>query len=186
MEIDSIRESWQAQPAALATFTATMVRRKAKTQVRDIWLDATFNGAGVAALGAVLLGAAILGDTLVCRIGFAMAGAGYWYTAFRLLRASRLPAGPSAADLYSCITFYRANLEKLRDRSASVFWWSILPSAPGIVLALIGWELSSPAEWTVVVRLATAWLGINILFWRANSKAAARYQKEIRLLDDVG
>jgi hypothetical protein len=160
MEIDSIRESWQAQPEALATLTAKLVRLKAKSMLLTVWRRAAIDVVGMAALGTALLATAVVSETWMCRIGCALAGAGYCYTSYRLLRGSILPASPEGTDLRSCIHFYRANLELLRDRAATVFWWVILPSAPGVVLALTGWAISTTSEWTLVARVAVAWGGL--------------------------
>lgn len=182
MGTDSIRTSWQAQPAALAALTSKLLRRKAWLQAWRLRVSGIISVVMLGALGFALVATAFVSETWLCRVGCALAGFGYLYTTYRLFRLAMVSASPTDVALQSCIAFYRAGLERRRDAMASSLSWGILPSTPGVVLALLGWIISSPGQWVSVAGVAAFWAGVNLANWRACTRQAAELDDEIELL----
>jgi DNA-binding CsgD family transcriptional regulator len=183
MNVDDIRSSWQAQPAALATFTSTLLRRKAWLQAWKVKLTAIVDVVLIGAFGIMLLATAYVSETWLCRVGCVLAGSGYLYTAYRRFSMAAIPARPADAALQSCIAFYRANLNRRRDAADNWLSWVGLPSAPGVVLALLGWVTSSPGQWMSVSGVAAFWVGFNLAAWRVSTRQCGEIRAELALLD---
>ena len=136
-------------------------------------------------LSLLLLATAWVSDAWLCRLGCALAGVGYFYTTLRLFRMALVTAYPVNVTLQSSLAFYSDSLRQRRDSLANCFSWGILPSAPGVVLALLGWILTSPGQWMSVAGVAAFWAGINLANWRACLRQAAQLDDDIELLDSA-
>jgi hypothetical protein len=185
MGTDSIRSSWQAQPVALAALTSKLLRRKAWLQAWRLRVSAVVSVVMLGGFGLALVATAYVSETWLCRVGCALAGFGYIYTTHRVFRLALVSASPADVALQSCLDFYRAGLQRQRDAMASCLSWGILPSAPGVVLALLGWIISSPGQWVSVAGVAALWAAVNLANWRVCTRQAAELHDEIELLDAV-
>ncbi|MFN0165884.1 MAG: hypothetical protein ACKV22_05575 [Bryobacteraceae bacterium] len=182
---DDIRTSWQSQPPVLPPLTSSLLRRTAlwfvwRSRTRDI-LDLTFLAAQVVFFAA----AAAVGEVLLCRIGCALIAAGGSYTVYQQYRRGWMRSLPSDCAATRCLPFYRSQLIRRRDMGRSFLFWGALPWAPGVVLGALGWFLSAPREWLVPAGMVAFWLGVQFMLWDGNTRAAARLQKEIDLLDEA-
>jgi hypothetical protein len=167
---------------------ADTIKRLQRQSSLQAWKVRVSGGISVIMLGGIsllLFATAWISDTWLCRIGCALAAAGYFYTTLHLFKMALVTAYPANVALHSSLAFYRDRLKLRRDALASCFNWGILPSAPGVVLALLGWVLTSPAQWSSVAAVAAFWAGINLANWRACSRQAAQLHDEIELLDAV-
>ena len=148
MNADSIRSEWQAS-------SPEPVRGRFRLRRWWVRFEALVNLAGLTALGLALLATALVSETLLCRLGCALSGIGFLYTAYRHARIATLPNRSQA-----CLEYYRQNLERMRDHHATHFRWGLLPPSTGIAIALLGWWISEPAQWVSVVGVAAFWSGM--------------------------
>lgn len=180
MQREEMQALWQNQPAALTELTSSLVRRTASSfrwrkRAIALWEVALFLG-GAAVWSAV----SWVSETPLCRWGCAMMAAGNLYGVFQLLRIGWLLTQSSAAD---CLTFYGGNLNRWAAFRANVFWWGILPSAPGVALAWTGWVWSSPGQRWEAIAVGLFWLAMQYLIWMAETQGAARLRKEADLVE---
>lgn len=181
---DEIRETWQDQPLVLSPLTSNLLRRQAlsfvwRARARDV-LDLVFLVAQIL----FFITAAAFGEVFLCRAGCALIALGGSYTVSQLYRCGWMRSLPPDCGA-ACLAFYRRQLVRRRDMARNFLSWGVLPWAPGVLLGALGWLVASPREWVVPAGMVAFWAGAQFILWDVNSRAAARLQKEVDLVDEA-
>jgi hypothetical protein len=93
---------------------------------------------------------------------------------------------PSDLALTSALEFHRVELEKQRDLLRSVWWWYLLPFAPGILVLEIGQALARPERTSRIIVFGIVMFLLAVGVYALNWRAAARMQRRIdRLKENV-
>ncbi len=132
---------------------------------------------------------AFAADGVIARAGAALIALATIYVCWRLHHLARAAAHDERSAAASWAQFHRSELVRQRDALRSVWRWYLGPLAPGLVLFWIGAGLAPSSEAPMLVRLATAALGLGVgaaLFYAigvANARAADSLQREIEAID---
>jgi hypothetical protein len=190
MPDNDMREAWQAQGLGVAPVTLEELHRKSgrfRSRIARRNLREYLAAAVVAAWFGY--GAWRAGDP-VMRAGDALVVLGDFYVAFELHRRASASPVQGALAWLSCMEFHRTQLARQRDALASVWKWYLGPFLPGLAV-LLGQGCLNGFRHSATIGLVTLIpLGfVALLLWgvgRLNRKAAARIQKQIDALDELG
>jgi len=179
---DDVRNTWQTQTPVMTPLTSSLLRRAARRFDRKSRRGGLFDLVGFVALVLFFCVVACWGEVTLCRIGCALIAIGISYSAYHRIRGGWMDWLPSERAT-GCLSFYRAQLTRRRDLSQSFPRWGILPSAPGVVLASLGWIRADPQRWVDAVGPVLFWTGLQIALYCHNDAEVARAQREIDLLE---
>jgi hypothetical protein len=127
---------------------------------------------------------ALVSETLPCRIGCAWLSLGTLVPCYAIYHCVGFRGLPEERGLAASLRFYRANLVRSRDSCANPLYSTMLAQAPGAVLGIAGWILSSPEHWFNAAEVGLFFVGLTLATWRIGQREAARLQREIDLLLD--
>jgi hypothetical protein len=136
---------WQAQTKELDPVTLAHIHAKAVTFEKQVHLRTACGylamGFGIVAASA---SAALLPKlSLLMRAGEVCLVLGLVFSAWQLFKRTAPQSLPLLGE--SLIDTYRRQLVRQRDAARSEFWWSILPTLPGLALVFVGIWLKGPA-----------------------------------------
>lgn len=119
----------------------------------------------------------------VIKIASAMIILGVAYAMLQLHRRASALKPDAAATAETAVSFHRAQLERQRKSSASVWFWYLGPMAPGLALFILGPSLvHNDWNWGDLWRAlicAAVFAGV----WALNWTTARRLRREIEKLD---
>jgi hypothetical protein len=136
---------WQAQKKELDPVTLAHIHAKAVNFEKQVHLRTATNylaiGFGIVAASA----AAALLPRLpwLMRAGEILMVLGLVFVAWQLFRRTAPQSLPLLGE--SLMDTYRRQLIRQRDAARTEFWWSILPTVPGLLLMFVGIWLKGPA-----------------------------------------
>jgi hypothetical protein len=91
---------------------------------------------------------------------------------------------PSDLALTSALDFYRVQLERQRDLSRGVWWWYLLPFAPGFLVLEIGQALAHPERMSRIIVVSVVVMASGVGIYARSRRAAARIQRRIDRLKE--
>jgi hypothetical protein len=91
---------------------------------------------------------------------------------------------PSDLALTSALEFHRVQLERQRDLLRSVWWWYLLPFAPGLIVLEIGQALAHPERMPRIIAVSVLVMVSGVGIYALNRRAAARIQRRIDRLKE--
>ena len=123
-------------------------------------------------------------ESAVVALGSWLVALGALYVVYHLHRhgTARRAAGEQGGT--SCLAFHRSELARQRDLLRSVWWWYLLPFAPGILLMVVGGSVERSERWVWLsagIFAAVTFIGIGLL----NQRVARKLQQRLDDLDAV-
>ena len=177
---EQVRSDWQDQ-RPMTPLTSSLLRRVARRFNRKSRLAGIVDASVFGALAIFFSAVAWFGEITLCRVGCALLGAALFYSMHRQVH-DNWKDWSSEERTHGCIDFYRSQLIRRRDLSRSFPLWSILPAAPGVAIASLGWILAEPHRWPDAIGPLLFWVGLQVALFRHNREKADAYQREIDLL----
>ena len=86
---------------------------------------------------------------------------------------------PVDLGLKSAVDFHCAELVRQRDLLRRVWWWYLLPIAPGMLVAQVGQALEHPERLPHVIAFFVLMTALMIGIYELNRRGAARIQERI-------
>jgi len=122
--------------------------------------------------------------SVTLRIGAGLSIAAAIAVAYMLHLWGTARTPPSDLALTSALEFHRLQLERQRDLLRSVWWWYLLPFAPGVLVLEIGQALAQPERRSHIIALSVVMMLIPVCIYALNRRAAARIQRRIDRLKE--
>jgi hypothetical protein len=123
-------------------------------------------------------------QTVVLRLGAGLTIAAAIAVAYMLHLWGTPRTLPSDLALMSALEFHRVQLERQRDLLRSVWWWYLLPFAPGMLVLAIGQALAQPERMSRTIASSAVILIVMVGIYALNRRAAARIQRRIDRLKE--
>ena len=180
-----MQELWQCQPVEGIKMSVDEIRNRAtKFEKKIFWRNFREYIAGAIAI--VLLGISFgSAHDLLSRAAFALLIAGMVYVMYQLHRRGTAKTMPTAAAAGPSLAFYREELKRQRDLTASVWSWYLGPFVPGLVLSAIA--SASHDLHPHHIEVVTFWYVLIAAFfvfaWRLNARATRCLE---RMIADLG
>ena len=136
---------WQAQNKELDPMTLAHIHAKAMTFDKQVHLRTTLGylGLGFGIVVASGVAAFVPHQSLIIRAGYVCMIMGLVFAAWQLFKRTAPQSMPLLGK--SLMDTYRRQLIRQRDAARTEFWWSILPTVPGLALMLVGLWVKGPA-----------------------------------------
>ncbi|MBV9625390.1 MAG: hypothetical protein JOZ14_15580 [Acidobacteria bacterium] len=179
--INRMQELWRCQPVEGIKMSVEEIRNRAtKFENKIFWRNVREYIAGVITI--VVLGISFAGanDLLSCAASGLLI-AGMVYVMYQLHRRGAAKTTPTAVAAGPSLAFYRGELKRQRDLSASVWSWYLGPFVPGLVFSAI----ASAAHDLHLHHIAvvTFWYVLIAAFfvfvWRLNARATRCLERTI-------
>ena len=91
---------------------------------------------------------------------------------------------PSDLALTSALEFHRVQLERQRDLRRSIWWWYLLPFAPGFLVVEIGQALAHPERMPRIIAVSVVVMASGVGIYVRSRRGAARIQRRIDRLKE--
>src|SRR5262249_50340642 len=177
-----VRRLWRAQPSEEVRMSAQDVRGLAEKFARTI---SRRNRREYAAAAFVI----VFFSVWAWRAASVLVALGCWLVAgaalsiaYHLHRHGAARRAPGEQGVTSCLAFHRSELVRQRDLLRSVWWWYLLPFAPGMLLVFVGISLERHGRWGWLapsIVMAVSFIGIGLL----NRRVARRLRRRLDDLD---
>lgn len=170
---------WRSQPQAASVISLEQLRERARRHQR---LINRRNLREYVAAALVVVSFSVMmwaWPSALIRIGSGLSIVAALLVAGLLRRWGSVTPLPADLGLSSALEFHRRQLERQRDLLRSVWWWYLLPFAPGLVVLEIGFvqRTSGPRAPVVALGLMSAAVMVGIHF--LNRYVANRIQERI-------
>jgi hypothetical protein len=175
---------WQSQPPDGNTIALNLIRQMAEGLEHRVARRNRREYIGAAIVVAVFGWQMYTLPSLVPRIGAGMSIAAAIAVAYMIHRWGTTRTLPSDLALTSALAFHRGQLERQRDLLRSVWWWYLLPFAPGVLVLEIGQALAQPERTSRIIALSVVMLLLMVGIYALNLRAAARIQRQIDRLKE--
>lgn len=117
------------------------------------------------------------------RIGAGLSVAAAIAVAYMLHRWGTAATLPSDLALTTALEFHRVQLERQRDLRRGVWWWYLLPFAPGFLVMEIGQLLAHPERRSRIIAVSVLVMASGVGIYARSRRAAARIQRQIDRLE---
>jgi hypothetical protein len=136
---------WQAQTKELDAMTLAHIHAKAMTFEKQVQLRTALGylTIGFAIVAASAAAALLPHLSLLMRAGEICMVLGLVFAGWQLFRRTSPQSMPLLGE--SLMDTYRRQLIRQRDAARTEFWWSILPTIPGLLLLFVGIWIKGPA-----------------------------------------
>jgi hypothetical protein len=120
------------------------------------------------------------GPGFMARIGFGLVIAGTLFVIHYIRTRGATRPVPMQGELAASVAVYRQELERQRDLLHNVMWWYLLPLFPGMAVLWLAQALArSPSGSTWHFGVLGFWLGLTVLLYHLNERAARKVQRKI-------
>ena len=176
---EDLQALWQSQPRDEATMSIDQIRTMAQRLERRVTRRnrREYVAAGIAAGFFGWLG--WIGPSATIRVGAGLVVAASLLVVHQLRVRGGTVALPADLALTSALEFHRAQLERQRDLLRSVWWWGLLPAAPGLVIFQIGHVLARPELLPGFIGLSILLIAVMVGVHALNRRVAARIQQRL-------
>ena len=180
-----MQEIWQCQPVEGIRMSVEEIRgRASKFENKIFWRNFREHAAGVITI--IFLGySTATSHNALDRSAFALLIAGMLYVMYQLYRRGNTKSMPASADVGPSLDFYRGELKRQRDLTASVWSWYLGPFVPGLVLSAIASAAHDlgPHHLVVLTFCYALIAGFFVFAWRLNVRATRCLDK---MMNDLG
>jgi hypothetical protein len=170
---NSVQKIWQDQPVEGIKLTVEIIHKRAARFERQIrWRNIREYAASLIAASLLVYFFVTTHDVL-SRVEFGLFIAALAWMVVQLHRKGSSRSMPAGVDTRTSLRFYRAELERQRAVTMSVWSWYLAPMVPGFVVYTVGHAIRSPrpATWAGLV-LMDAMVAATFLFiWKLNLRA---------------
>lgn len=180
---DDIARLWREQPGEGGTMPLSEIKAKARKLGRTIRAQILLEYAGAVIVFIAFGRMAIIAQSPIVAIGAGLVIVATGFVVVYMHRKSWVSAAAVDGLAENGVEFYRAALLRQRDVLRSVWWWYLLPFAPGLMFILIGRAAADPERAPRAAGSALICLLVFLGLGKLNERAARKLQREIDVLD---
>ena len=184
------RNSWQSEKGVEIMPTIEELRARTKSLQRRIWLRNTREYVLGLISVAVIVAIWRWSDTPLglFGVGSVLLVGGIFVSSWQLHRRTAPLSLPNDSGKHAVLDCQRQELVRQRDALKSIFYWSILPVLPGILVMTTGplLEANGPQGLTRVFAIClSVFFAASVLWgvWWLNQRGARKFEKQIDEID---